>query len=284
MKRVLLTGATGFIGRHAGPALEERGFEVHQVGIEDGDLLDPSMPAELVARIEPTHLLHLAWCAVGDFWTSPENLRWVEATLRLMHALSERGDGARVVVAGSSAEYDWTGGGRLVEDVTPERPATLYGAAKHAVGTIGRRLDGLSYAHGRVFFVYGPGEDERRLVPVVARSLLAGERAAVSEGTQVRDFIHAADVAGALVALLDSDVRGPVNIASGDPLPVRDIVAMVADAAGRPELVDYGAMPTRPGDPPELIPDVTRLRDEVGFTPIWSTAAGLADAVSSWRA
>lgn len=280
MKRVLLTGASGFIGRHAADALEGRGFEVCAFSSRDGDLLDPAVPSALIERVRPTHLLHLAWYAVpGDYWTSVENLRWVEATLRLLRAF----DGERAVVAGSSAEYDWSAGGRLVEDATPDRPATLYGAAKLAVSNIGRRMGGLSFAQGRVFFVYGPNEDERRLVPQVARPLLAGERAAVSEGSQVRDFMHAADVAGALCALLDSEVTGPVNIASGDALPVREVVAMVAEAAGRPELVDYGVLPARPGDPGELIPDVTRLRDEVGFRPRFSTREGLADAVDFWR-
>jgi nucleoside-diphosphate-sugar epimerase len=141
-----------------------------------------------------------------------------------------------------------------------------------------------SFAGGRIFFAYGPNEDPRRLVPQVARTLLAGERAAVSEGTQVRDFMHAADVAGAMCALLDSDdVTGPVNIASGEPVPVRDVVAIVAEAAGAPDRVDYGAVPTRPGDPAALIPSVARLRDEVGFRPRYTLRDGLGEAVEYWR-
>jgi nucleoside-diphosphate-sugar epimerase len=278
VRRALVTGAGGFIGRHAPAALAERGFDVVRA---DVDLLDAGAADELIERVRPTHLLHLAWYAVpGDYWTSPENLRWVEASLRLLRAFR----GERAVVAGSSAEYDWSGGGRLVEGVTPERPATLYGASKLALSAIGPHAGGFSFATGRIFFVHGPHEDERRLVPHVARPLLRGERAAVSEGTQVRDFMHVADVADALCALLDSDVGGPVNVASGEPVAVREVVSLVAEATGRPELVDYGAVPMRPGDPAELVPDVGRLRDEVGWRPRFGLRDGLADTVEWWRA
>ncbi len=67
----------------------------------------------------------------------------------------------------------------------------------------------IELAWGRVFFLYGPGEAPGRLVASVARALLAGERAATGDGTQIRDFLHVDDVAGAFAALLDSDVTGP---------------------------------------------------------------------------
>jgi len=283
VKRALVTGATGFIGRHAQAALRERGYDVVGVGSADADLLQPAGARELVDRVQPTHLLHLAWYAEpGLFWTSQENVRWLEASFRLLHAFQ----GERAVVAGTSAEYDWSAPSPLVEGVTPDRPANLYGAAKLSLSQVAGHIEDApwSFASGRVFFVYGPHEDPRRLVPQVARKLLAGERAAVSEGTQVRDFMHAADAAGALCALLDSgDVTGPVNIASGEPVPVRDVVGIVAEEAGAPERVDYGALPTRPGDPQELVPSVARLRDEVGFQPRYGLRDGLRDAVEFWR-
>jgi nucleoside-diphosphate-sugar epimerase len=283
VKRALVTGATGFIGRHAEPALRERGYEVVGVGSADTDLLQPTAARELIERVQPTHLLHLAWYAEpGLFWTSQENVRWLEASFRLLHAFQ----GERVVAAGTSAEYDWRAPSPLVEGKTPDRPDNLYGAAKLSLSQVAAHIEDVpwSFAGGRIFFAYGPYEDPRRLVPQVARTLLAGERAAVSEGTQVRDFMHAADVAGAMCALLDSgDVTGPVNIASGEPAAVRDVVGIVAEAAGAPDRVDYGAVPTRPGDPAVLIPSVARLRDEVGFRPRYTLPEGLRDTVDFWR-
>lgn len=285
MRRVLVTGATGFIGRHAPALLAERGYEVHAVSSRDADLLDPSASAALVRELEPTNLLHLAWYAEhGEFWTSPENDRWAEASLELLRAFADSG-GRRAVIAGTCAEYDWSGDGLLSEDSTPLEPATRYGAAKHRLHTQASSLAadaGFSLGWGRIFFVYGPAEDPRRLVASVARALIAGEPAPCSHGEQVRDFLHAADVADALTTLLGSDVGGPVNIGSGEPTRIKDVVAEIARAAGRPDLVRLGALPANPGEPPRLVADVRKLRKEVSWKPRVSLAQGIADTVEWW--
>jgi nucleoside-diphosphate-sugar epimerase len=278
VSRVLVTGATGFIGSRALTALEERGHEVHAAAV---DLLDPGAAEELVRAARPTHLLHLAWYAVpGRFWAAPENAAWVEATLRLLCAFYAAG-GQRAVGAGTCAEYDWSGDGLLSETKTPLRPATLYGRAKAQTFEAGAALGELAW--GRVFFLYGPGEHPDRLVASVARRLLAGDEAPTSEGTQVRDFMHVADVAGAFAALLDSGVTGAVNIGSGIPVTVRAVVDEVARAAGRPDLLRPGALPQREDEPVELLADVRRLRDEVGFRPSYDLESGIKDTVDYWR-
>ncbi|GAC1438827.1 MAG: NAD(P)-dependent oxidoreductase [Solirubrobacteraceae bacterium] len=280
MRRLLITGASGFVGRH----LEPRGFtEVHRPRV---DLLEPDAAARLVAELRPTHLLHLAWFAEpGAFWSSPENTRWVEASLRLLREFVAAG-GERAVLAGSCAEYDWGVGGRCHEERTPLAPATLYGASKHAVRLAGQALcaeRGVSFAWGRVFFLHGPGEDPRRLLPSLARRMLAGEPAPMSHGRQVRDFLHVADVAGAFTALLDSRLEGALNIGSGEPHTLAELAALVARETGRPELLRVGALPAREGEPAELVADVGRLRGELGWRPSLSFAEGIADSVRSWR-
>ncbi|MGH2979490.1 MAG: NAD-dependent epimerase/dehydratase family protein [Solirubrobacterales bacterium] len=278
MSRVLVTGATGFIGSHALRALEERGHEVDAV---TADLLDPGTAEEIIRAARPTHLLHLAWYAVpGKFWTAPENEAWVEATLRLLRDFYAAG-GERAVGAGTCAEYDWTSGGLLSETDTPLRPATLYGRAKAETFTAASELGELAW--GRIFFLYGPREHPDRLVSSVARRLLAGEEAQTSAGTQVRDFMHVADVAAAFAALVDSDVTGAVNIGSGEPVTVRAVVEEVARATGRHDLLRVGALPQREGEPAELVADVRRLRDEAGFEPRYDLRSGIADTVAWWR-
>src|SRR5688572_5048389 len=142
MKRVLVTGASGFLGLHALPVLAARGFEVHATSLRkqpvvpgvrwhQSNLLDEQSIARLIAEVRVSHLLHLAWCAVpGRFWTAPENLLWAGASLNLIRAFRDHG-GERVVVAGTCAEYDWHAG-PCREDTTPIRPATVYGRCKHA--------------------------------------------------------------------------------------------------------------------------------------------------------
>ena len=299
MKRVLVTGASGFVGRHALAPLVERGFEVHAVrrshpGPEApavvwhaADLLEPGAAERLCALIRPTHLLHLAWYAEpGLYWRSLENLRWVEASLSLLRAFAAAG-GRRVVAAGTCAEYDWAAAARCDERSTPVRPATLYGACKAALAAIQHAHAaeaGLSQAWGRLFFLYGPDEHPTRLVASVATALLQGREARCSSGEQRRDFLHTADAADAFAALLDSTVEGPVNVASGESVPVSHVVSVIATLAGNPGLVRMGARPTPAGEPAELGAAVDRLRDEVGWRRRRSLEQGLAEVVAWWRA
>lgn len=301
MKRVLLTGATGFIGRHCVPALRASGYEIHavssraqpeqEIGEEvhvhwhRADLLDPVQVPEVIAATRPTHLLHLAWYAVpGRYGTSPENLRWVQASLGLLQAFAAHG-GQRVVMAGTCAEYDWRYG-FCSEPVTPLRPGNLYGTCKHALHLLQDAFaaqTGISAAWGRVFFLYGPHEHPDKFVASVIGSLLKNEPAPCSQGDQIRDFLYVCDVADAFVALLEADITGPVNIGSGYPIAVKEIVHKIAGRIGRPELVRLGALPAAPDEPPLVVADVRRLREEAGWTPRYNLDDGLEQAICWWK-
>ncbi len=292
-RRVLLTGASGFLGRHALPALLERGFEVHAAarrppplpGVTPHklDLLDAAAATALVRRLRPSHLLHLAWDVTpGRYWTAPDNLDWVAASLHLYRAFAAAG-GRRATVAGTCAEYDWSIG-QLDEDA-PLRPATVYGAAKHALHLLlaaAAPNDGVGLAWGRVFFLYGPHEAPGRLVPSVVLPLLRGEPALVGDGLARRDFMHAQDVADALVAVLDSAHTGPVNIATGRSTPIREVVLAIAQQIGRPDLVRLGARPSPPGEPAVLAASGQALA-KLGFQPRHTLETGLADTIGWWR-
>lgn len=299
MKKVLVTGATGFIGRHSLPRLLESGYEVHAVGGQRppeapsqdivwhrANLLEPGEIASLVGKVQPTHLLHFAWYAVpGKYWTAPENLAWVRATINLMQVFSDHG-GRRAVMAGSCAEYDWKFD-YCSELFTPCRPATLYGACKHGTQLLldaWSRQTGLSSAWGRIFFLYGPGEYPSRLVPSVINSLLRNEPARCTHGNQIRDFMHVADVAAAFVELLGSDVKGAVNIASGVSALLKEVIHAIADHLNKRDLVRLGAVPAPAGEPDALIADVGRLRDEVGFRPRYGLKEGVAQTIEHIRA
>jgi nucleoside-diphosphate-sugar epimerase len=290
-QRILVTGCDGFIGRHVVPILLARGYEVHGVSRKQprnteasvrhhqANLLDFAESRTLVARIRPQAMIHLAWNATpGKFWSTLENLDWVAASLVLTRAFAEHG-GSRAVYAGTCAEYDWSE--PLLDEVrTPLRPQTIYGASKdalHKILAISSDALGISIAWGRIFFLYGPGEVGGRLIPDVVSALARGEPALCSAGTQRRDFMHVEDIASALVAILESKIAGPINIASGDCRPLRDIVMQIATNLDRPDLVRFGARPMQKGEPPELRASTRILNEEVGFRPRRSLESGLAE-------
>lgn len=286
MSGVLVTGGSGFIGRNALTPLRERGYEVHAPGSREADLLAPGTAADLIAELRPTHLLHFAWDArPGKYWTSTDNLEWVEGSLRLLRAFAA-GGGRRAVFAGTCAEYQWTDKVHCVEGATPLVPATLYGAAKHGLHVTAERYAsqaGVSFAWGRIFFVFGPHEHSGRLASSVASALVRGEPAETGAGTQVRDFLYSEDLGDAFAALLDSDVEGAMNMASGEPRPIRDLVVALGDAAGRPDLLRIGARPPNPGEPESITAAVDRLRDEVGWRPPRTLEQRAADTIAWWR-
>lgn len=298
MKKVLITGARGFIGRHCLPSLLAANFdEVHAVSSQvatkiDGDvrwhqadLLDNLQASKLLSKVKPTHLLHFAWYAKpGEYWTSPENRRWLVASQKLLAEFAAQG-GARFVGAGTCAEYDWSYG-VLSERKTPLAPQSVYGENKRALQQTldaeGKRL-GISTAWGRIFFLYGPHEYPQRLVSSVILSLLHDQPALCTLGHQRRDFLHVQDVADAFVALLQSDVTGPVNIASGEAVMVKEIVERIAHKLDREGLLRLGARPLSPNEPPLLVADVARLKDEVGWYPRYGLERGLEQTISWWR-
>ncbi len=296
MKRVLLTGASGFIGRHCIAPLLRRGYEVHAVSRAprpgDGsgaawhqaDLLRPGAADALIDRVRPTHLLHLAWYVVpGKLASAPENYDWVGASFALVRRFAEAG-GTRATVCGSCYEYDWSHGW-CAEGLTPCVPTTAYGACKHALQEMLRTYSadtGLDAGWARVFFLYGPDEHPDRLVSSVIRALLRGLPAPCSHGRQIRDYLHVEDVAEGLVAVLDSGVRGPINVSSGQAVTLRDLVSTIGRLLERPELVRLGALPARPNDAPLVVGDNAKAV-AIGWEPRYDLETGLRQTIDWWR-
>lgn len=295
--RVMLTGASGFVGRWALLALARRGADVYAVGRRrpstdtkftwlELDLLDENAAGIAVAAAKPDVVLHLAWTVEhGAFWTSPLNLSWVSASLRLAEAAATAGV-TRFVAAGTCYEYRWPEDGDCEEQATTLEPRTLYAISKDATRRViaaylaDRQID---FAWARLFFLYGPGEGTSRLVPAICRALVANEPARCSQGLAVRDFMDVRDVGVALAAVTLSKLTGAVNIASGDGVSVAQVAHKLGALAGLPNLVHLGALPDRAGEPPRITASGARLRTETGFAPSRSLDEGLADALRYWR-
>ncbi|HSW70959.1 MAG TPA: NAD-dependent epimerase/dehydratase family protein, partial [Gammaproteobacteria bacterium] len=198
-KKVVVTGGLGFIGRQALKPLLERGFEVHVLSsrpalkpetefrLHQADLLDSATHEYFMKKIRPDYLLHTAWYTTnGQFWNAIENAYWLSASISLARAFYAQG-GQRMLALGTCAEYDWSSG-ICTEGSTPEIPSSLYGRFKkftaEALALLARHYQG-SFAWGRVFFPYGPGEVQQRLIPSVICSLLQNQPAKCTHGRQV---------------------------------------------------------------------------------------------------
>jgi nucleoside-diphosphate-sugar epimerase len=298
---VLVTGAGGFIGSRVVDRLAERGVDVlalvrpgsargrlvprpTAVRIVEADFNDAGTVGALLAEAAPGALVHLAWhTEPGRYLTDPGNLADMTASLRLFELAGQRGC-RRVVGVGTCLEYDCSRG-RLRED-TPLAPRSPYASCKAALFLAGRewaRQRGVSFAWARIFYPYGPREDERRLVASVATSLLAGRRVATTTGEQRRDYIHVDDVADALASIVLGDLEGAVNVGTGAAPAVREIIATIARTIGRADLVGFGERPSSPDEPAEIRADIGRLRRELGWRPSISLEQGLGATIEWWR-
>lgn len=295
-RRVLLTGATGFIGSHCLRPLVHRGFEVfatyksRQPPAVDGvrwfsaDLLTRDGCRAVIDEAKASHLLHLAWYVEpGKLISHPSNLDWCCASIELLRLFHESG-GSRCVAGGSCYEYDWRYG-FCNESTTPRQPDTLYGAAKLGLSEMMAAFCasvGLSSAWGRMFFLYGPKEHPQRLVPAIVRALLSGELAKSSHGQQIRDYAHVQDVADGLVALLDSDARGPYNIATGRAITVASIVEALGELSGRSDLLRIGILPARANDAPMVVGDPMAAKRAFGWEAQIPLRDGLKATLDWW--
>ncbi len=308
--RILITGATGFLGRACVDAIGKSpkaaaaslhlavrnppqefgssGAKGPPISWHSVDLLSPVACRDLIEELKPTHLLHAAWNAVpGQFWSSPDNIGWLRSTLELADAFGRSG-GKRFVGVGSCAEYQWNLE-RYDPLSSPTNPNSLYGEAKVAAchGLFAAaRAQGFSAAWGRVFFPYGPGERAEKLIPSVLRALTAGETVATSHGRQVRDFLHVADAAELFAALLFSDqAQGPFNIGSGEGHSLREVLGemerQLRELGQMKGQIEFGARAPQKGEPAVLIADMTQSFEKLAIRPRISLSEGLKSVIKA---
>lgn len=290
--KILITGANGFIGRCILALLQSTDYEIHAVSTTEHksdrvqwhrlNLFDQDGTAQLINNMKFDYLLHLAWeTTPGKYIEAPENLDWVSASLALCKAFYQSG-GRRAVFAGTCFEYDLTSG--VLREDSPTMPSSLYGTCKLSLYNIISRYceeQKLSYSWGRIFYLFGPSENENRVIPYVIRSLLSGKEALCSEGLVKRDYLYVEDVAAAFVHLLKINQNGVFNIGSGKTVSLRDILNKVAVFIGRSDLLKLGVCESRPE--PQIIQADSSKLNKTGFEPIYSLNTELEKTIEWWK-
>lgn len=220
MKKVLVTGGTGFIGRYTLQPLLDAGFEVRsithkppkywiQAGVRDippkvlwnsCDLLNPEDIRRVLDEFKPEYLLHFAWDVTPGYKNNSNNLEWMNASLNLIHQFANNG-GRKVVIAGTCFDHE---------------PNTLYGTCKRSLWNIlnyANFANSLELAYGRIYYLYGPHEAKSRLIPTMINGLLNNEVVKIkSLGSQVINLSYVQDVAESFVKALDTDIQGEFDL------------------------------------------------------------------------
>ena len=268
MKRIALTGSTGFIGRFVAPLLKERGCTIYSLRIA---LNDPEAIRSQIKTIQPDTLLHLAWeTTPGFYWHAPSNLDWLKSSLDLIEAFALNG-GKRAVIAGSCAEIT---------------PCTLYGASKESLRLCCENFlnkQNVSLAWGRIFSPYGPHEKEERFIPSLIQKLLDEEPFHCLAQEHVRDFLFVEDVAAAFVSLVDSPVVGIVDIGSGKGTRMGDLALHIARHLNAERQLTYASARESPDNPSALIANTNKLTHEVGFLPKYTLQEGIEKTITWWK-
>jgi len=298
--KVLVTGADGFIGSvvvrkllnagHQVAALV-RNPELHRlsdvatsVHLISGDFGTASEEVKrAIAAWGPEGCIHLAWYAEpGKYLQSRENLASLAGSLALLDTLVDCGC-RHFVGAGTCAEYAESDRPFLESDRTD--PRTLYAACKVGLCLGGEQLARqglLTFAWGRIFYLYGEGEDRRRMVPALVRALLQDRPFEATAGEQIRDYLHVDDVAQAFVTMLLERTSGVYNIASGEPLAIRNLMTAIARSMGKEGLLRFGVVPYRNWEPPFISGANERLRS-LGWKPVVPLQDGIQSVVRYWR-
>jgi len=300
--KILLTGASGFVGSYVLRQLLAQGVEVGallrrpeeawrirdelartrvlRAGLEEGDAL-----AREVFAFAPTHVVHLAWSGVlGRSRNEASQHVNVFHSMRLLEAALDAG-ARHFVGLGSQAEYGPCQA--RIGEGTPTNPTTMYGAAKLATCLLAGRLcelRGARFAWLRLFSSYGPQDSPEWMIPYLALKLLHRERPSVTAAGQLWDYIYVEDAAAAVVAATLADgASGVFNLGSGSAPRLRDIIEAVRDAIDPALPVGFGEVPYRPDQVMHLEADITRLTGATGWRPRVPLAEGIARTVDWYR-
>lgn len=264
---VLLTGVTGFVGRQVLRVLTGQGIRVrlvvregHEAQFSKWDAIEsvvttadlfaesPNWWAQACVGIDS--IIHAAWYVEpGKYLESSKNLDCLSGTLSMAKGAVRAGV-RRFIGIGTCFEYDLTGGVLSVD--TPLKPLTPYAGAKVAAFMALSQWmpkKNVEFAWCRLFYLYGDGEDARRLVPYLRAKLEANESAELTSGEQIRDFLDVHEAAKLIVKTALGHQQGPVNVCSGRPITVRQLAEKIADEYGGRDLLKFGARPDNLIDP-----------------------------------
>ncbi len=300
---MLVTGASGFIGRHLCRTLQNRG--AHVIAIVHGktsrelvvaeeyhaDLQDREAIRAFVRSATPDHVVHLAAVNVRGTALADYRLSYranLIATLDLAEAVIDTGPCQRFVYLSSAEEYGCAP--VPFNFAVREAPLTAYGLSKLAATQL---LQAIATTHGlpiavlRATVVYGPGQQGSMFVPALVRALVGGVRFPMTAGDQKRDLVYVDDVVDGILRALVMTARHDeaLHLSAGTPVTIRDVALLTARLAGgnAESLLEFGAVPYRPGEAMEYWAGNSDTQVALGWSPSVTLEDGLSRTIAHYR-
>lgn len=301
MSRILVTGASGFVGAAVADLAARQGHQVTimvrnpaspravalsgRCAVAVADLSQDETVRAALAQARPDIVIHSAWEGVGGPARAGNiQLDNIRTTVALLDAAIATG-ARRFIGIGSQAEYGRHN--RRIDESAATEPFLLYGAAKLSAYHLTRQRAGeagMGFAWLRLFSPYGPGDNPNWLIPSVAAQILAGRAPRTSAGTQKWDYLHITDCAtGILAAAVTENAQGVFNLSSGRAVSVRAIVEQIRDLACPSLELRFGDIPFGPNQIMHLEGDCGRLCAATGWTPRIAIEDGLVTVVDAMR-
>ncbi|MGB9603083.1 MAG: NAD-dependent epimerase/dehydratase family protein [Verrucomicrobiia bacterium] len=274
MKKILLTGSTGFIGNAFLRSAILKGYEI-------GALILPGLkiPEDLkhhpsvrwfvgslnnldwdeIAKFKPDVCLHTAWITTpGLYLHSPENYIFAKESLLFIEKAVKCGV-ETVIVTGTCIEYKKSNE-PLNEDRSPIEPDTIYARCKHQLHQdliIKSQEFGFNLAWARIFYPYGVGEHQDRLCSYIIRKLLNNEKVELKTPNSAKDYIYITDIAEGLLLIIERDFSGTINIGSGQAITVKEIAYLIGELMNKRHLIEESKQSEQPDC---TVADIAKLK------------------------
>lgn len=296
--RILVTGASGYIGTHVMNLLINKNYEIHAISRFEKknnikknffwyqiDLLESNEIEKIIEKAKPKYLIHLAWkIGSGLKHESTENDNWLFVSKLLINIFYKHG-GKRILVSGTCAEYDWNYN-FLTEGVTPLNPSNSYGKIKNELYNYLQSYcssNNYSFVWPRIFFSFGPNQNINSLVPLIIKNLINNEIVNTTNAEQKFDYLYIEDVALAIVLLLESEYDGAVNISSGKATKLKQIISYIAEYFDKKELIQFGAVQYPKDGPMRLTGDNEILKSVTKWLQKYSIEEGLERTIKYFQ-
>lgn len=294
MKKILITGGTGFIGTQVVEILLKKGYEVHLIIHNKEhkeqknliqhriDLLNLTEVNNFFAEHSFKILIHMAWFVGRKCHVDNVNIEWIISSLNILKKFVEAG-GEVFLSNGTVSEYDFSYG-LLREGETPLNNGSLHGICKSSFYRIAKQFceqNNVIFKWPRIFNLYGPYEKINRLMPSVITSCLKNEDVQVSNCTNYQDYLYVKDTAKAIVDILEGNLNDAINVCSGEPVKLKEIVNLIVELTNFKGRVVWGALPSAIKN--KVVFGQNFRLQSLGWCPDYNLKTGLEETIEWWK-